>query len=182
VHGLAFIEPYAATAATPVSGQARGSATASHGLVPRKHWAAHNVRLHRTGLKHMRHPVVGELHLSYDVMELPADPGLSLIAFSAEAGSPDDDALQLLASWPPPTTRPTPNSPRCGDGYQGSGMQLACNYAWRTPGNECTLVHPMPHVRAGTAAVRAVFQTGYAGSIPVARSSLHQAKQMFCVR
>jgi hypothetical protein len=32
-------------------------------------------------------------------MELPADPGLSLIVFSAEAGSPDDDALKLLASW-----------------------------------------------------------------------------------
>jgi hypothetical protein len=31
-------------------------------------------------------------------MDLPADPGLSLIAFSAEAGSPDDDALKLLAS------------------------------------------------------------------------------------
>jgi hypothetical protein len=65
----------------------------------RLRWAAHDVRLHRTGLKHMRHPVVGELHLSYDVMELSADPGLSLIAFSAEAGSPDDDALRLLASW-----------------------------------------------------------------------------------
>jgi transcriptional regulator with XRE-family HTH domain len=65
----------------------------------RVRWAAHDVRLHRTGLKHMRHPVVGELHLSYDVMELPADPGLSLIAFSAEPGSPDDDGLRLLASW-----------------------------------------------------------------------------------
>jgi len=65
----------------------------------RVRWAAHDVRLHRTGLKHMRHPAVGELHLSYDVMELPADPGLSLIAFSAEAGSPDDDALRLLAGW-----------------------------------------------------------------------------------
>ena len=32
-------------------------------------------------------------------MELPADPGLSLLAFSADAGSPDDDALHLLASW-----------------------------------------------------------------------------------
>jgi transcriptional regulator with XRE-family HTH domain len=62
-------------------------------------WAAHDVRLHRSGLKHIRHPVVGELHLSYDVLELPADPGLSLIAFSAEPGSPDDDALRLLASW-----------------------------------------------------------------------------------
>ena len=54
---------------------------------------------HRTGLKHLRHPVVGDLHLAYDVMELPADPGLTLIALSAEAGSPDDDALRLLASW-----------------------------------------------------------------------------------
>jgi hypothetical protein len=43
--------------------------------------------------------VVGDLHLSYDVMELPADPGLALVAFSAKAGSPDDSALRLLASW-----------------------------------------------------------------------------------
>jgi hypothetical protein len=32
-------------------------------------------------------------------MELPADPGLSLLAFGADAGSPDHDALHLLASW-----------------------------------------------------------------------------------
>src|SRR5438067_1384975 len=36
----------------------------------RVRWAAHDVRLHRTGQKH-RHPVVGELHLSYEVMDLP---------------------------------------------------------------------------------------------------------------
>jgi len=65
----------------------------------RVRWAAHDVRLHRTGRKHIHHPVVGDLHLSYDVMELPADPGLALLAFSAEAGSPDDDALRVLASW-----------------------------------------------------------------------------------
>jgi transcriptional regulator with XRE-family HTH domain len=62
-------------------------------------WAAHNVRLHRTGRKHFHHPVVGDLHLNFEAMELPADPGLSLLAFSADAGSPDDDALHLLASW-----------------------------------------------------------------------------------
>ncbi|OHV47343.1 helix-turn-helix transcriptional regulator [Pseudofrankia sp. BMG5.36] len=65
----------------------------------RVRWAAHDVRLHRTGLKHFHHPLVGDLHLSYEVLELPADPGLALIAFSAEAGSPNDDALKFLASW-----------------------------------------------------------------------------------
>ena len=42
---------------------------------------------------------MGDLHLSYEVMQLPADPGLALVAFSAEAGSSDDDALRMLASW-----------------------------------------------------------------------------------
>ena len=65
----------------------------------RVRWAAHDVRLHRTGIKSFHHPVVGDLHLSYEVMELPADPGLSLVAFSADAGSSADDALKLLASW-----------------------------------------------------------------------------------
>lgn len=62
-------------------------------------WGAHDVQLHRTGIKHIRHPVVGDLHLSYEVMQLPADPGLDLVAFGAEAASPSDDALRLLASW-----------------------------------------------------------------------------------
>ena len=65
----------------------------------RVRWAAHDVRLHRTGLKHIQHPVVGELHLAYEVMELSADPGLALVVYSAAEGSPDDDALRLLASW-----------------------------------------------------------------------------------
>ena len=65
----------------------------------RVRWAAHDVRLHRTGSKHIHHPVVGELQLSYEAMDLTADPGLALVAFSAEAGSAADDALRFLASW-----------------------------------------------------------------------------------
>jgi transcriptional regulator with XRE-family HTH domain len=65
----------------------------------RTRWAAHNVRFHRTGLKDIHHPVVGDIHLSFEAMDLPADPGLSLIVYSAEAGSPSADALNLLASW-----------------------------------------------------------------------------------
>jgi transcriptional regulator with XRE-family HTH domain len=62
-------------------------------------WATHNVRFHRTGLKDIHHPVVGDLHLTFEAMELPADPGLALVVYSAEPGSPSADALHLLASW-----------------------------------------------------------------------------------
>jgi transcriptional regulator with XRE-family HTH domain len=62
-------------------------------------WAAHNVRLHRTGVKHLHHPVVGNLTLAYESMELTADHGLRLNAYSAEPGSPSQDALNMLASW-----------------------------------------------------------------------------------
>ncbi len=65
----------------------------------RTRWAAHNVRLHRTGFKDIHHPVVGDLHLAFEAMDLPADPGLSIVAYSAEPGSGSEDALSLLASW-----------------------------------------------------------------------------------
>jgi hypothetical protein len=62
-------------------------------------WAAHNVRLHRTGVKHLRHPVVGDLVLAYESMQLTADEGLRLNAYSAEPGSRSQEGLDLLASW-----------------------------------------------------------------------------------
>ncbi len=62
-------------------------------------WASHNVRFHQSGLKDIHHPVVGDLHLAFEAMDLPADAGLSLIVYSAEPGSASADALNLLASW-----------------------------------------------------------------------------------
>jgi transcriptional regulator with XRE-family HTH domain len=62
-------------------------------------WAAHNVRHHQTGAKALRHPVVGELELAYEVMELSADAGLTISVYSAEPGSRSQQALDLLASW-----------------------------------------------------------------------------------
>jgi hypothetical protein len=56
------------------------------------------VRFHRTGTKRIHHPVVGELDLSYESMELSADD-LSIAIFTAEAGSATQQALDLLASW-----------------------------------------------------------------------------------
>jgi transcriptional regulator with XRE-family HTH domain len=65
----------------------------------RTRWASHDVRLHRTGAKRFHHPVVGDLALSFESMELAADPGLNLLTYTAEAGSTSEEALNLLGSW-----------------------------------------------------------------------------------
>jgi hypothetical protein len=65
----------------------------------RTRWAAHNVRFHDTGTKDYHHPVVGDLSLTYNRMELAADPGLALTIWTAEPGSKSAEALSLLGSW-----------------------------------------------------------------------------------
>lgn len=65
----------------------------------RTRWAAHNVRRHYAGTKVFRHPVVGELELAYEAMELAEDPGFTLTIYPAVPGSPSDERLRLLASW-----------------------------------------------------------------------------------
>lgn len=45
------------------------------------------------------HPIVGNLDLTFEAMELTADHGLLLLAYTAAPGSPSHDALQLLANW-----------------------------------------------------------------------------------
>jgi transcriptional regulator with XRE-family HTH domain len=65
----------------------------------RRRWAAHNVRIHTSGVKLLHHPVVGDLDLPFESFPLPADPGQSLLTYTAEPGSPTQDALSLLASW-----------------------------------------------------------------------------------
>jgi hypothetical protein len=62
-------------------------------------WARHDVRFHRSGTKRLRHPLVGDLTLAYETLELPADPGLTLVTYSAEPGSPTETALRELAEW-----------------------------------------------------------------------------------
>ncbi|WP_380171772.1 helix-turn-helix transcriptional regulator [Kineococcus sp. DHX-1] len=65
----------------------------------RTRWAAHDVRLHSTGAKHYHHPVVGDLELAYESLQPAADPGLTLLVFSAEPGTASHDGLRLLSSW-----------------------------------------------------------------------------------
>ena len=62
-------------------------------------WAAHNVREHRTGRKVVHHPVVGDLELSFEGLQIASAPGLLMLPYTAEPGSASHDKLQLLANW-----------------------------------------------------------------------------------
>jgi hypothetical protein len=73
-------------------------------------WAAHDVRVHRTGSKTVRHPVVGDLDLTFEAMDLTSEPGLQLLAFSAPRGSSSDDGLRLLATWAATAQLDTPRT------------------------------------------------------------------------
>ncbi|MEU4546265.1 helix-turn-helix transcriptional regulator [Nonomuraea dietziae] len=65
----------------------------------RQRWASHDVQFHRSGQKRLRHPVVGQLDLNFESMELPSEPGLTLNVYTAGPDSPAADGLKMLASW-----------------------------------------------------------------------------------
>lgn len=61
-------------------------------------WARHDVRVKSTGRKRFRHPVVGEFGVDYETFRLEDGSGQTLTVYHAAPGSPDADALALLAS------------------------------------------------------------------------------------
>ncbi|MGN8026103.1 helix-turn-helix transcriptional regulator [Microbacterium sp. 22242] len=65
----------------------------------RTRWGAHNVRRHGAGTKRFHHHLVGDLTLSYEGLELTAEPGLSFLIYTAQPGSESQERLDLLASW-----------------------------------------------------------------------------------
>ncbi|MFI5041909.1 MAG: helix-turn-helix transcriptional regulator [Acidimicrobiales bacterium] len=77
----------------------------------RVRWAAHNVKFHRTGAKTLHHPIVGDLALDYEALDLPGDTGQRILIYSAESGSPSQQALDLLASWATTPTSPPTDEP-----------------------------------------------------------------------
>jgi transcriptional regulator with XRE-family HTH domain len=65
----------------------------------RRWWADHDV-FHRTsGTKRYHHAVVGDLTLSYEALAPVGETDQTLGLHTAEAGSPSEHALRLLASW-----------------------------------------------------------------------------------
>ena len=65
----------------------------------RRLWGAHDVRTHGAGTKRFVHPVVGEVTLAYEEFALTGEPGLVMLVYTAEPGSPSAERLLLLASW-----------------------------------------------------------------------------------
>jgi transcriptional regulator with XRE-family HTH domain len=62
-------------------------------------WAAHNVRAHRAGIKMFDHPLIGKVALPTETMAITAAADHIITVFVPEPGSPEHDALRLLASW-----------------------------------------------------------------------------------
>ena len=73
----------------------------------RVRWAAHDVRIHNTGVKKLHHAVVGDLDLPFESLPLRAGDSTSLVTYLPEPGTPTQDALALLASWAATETGPT---------------------------------------------------------------------------
>ncbi|GAB3188454.1 transcriptional regulator with XRE-family HTH domain [Micromonospora palomenae] len=62
-------------------------------------WADHPVFQHTHGTKLLHHELVGPMTINYQSLALPADPGQSLIIYTADTGSPSEEKLRLLSSW-----------------------------------------------------------------------------------
>lgn len=65
----------------------------------RRLWATHNVKEKGHGTKLVRHPLAGDLTLSYETLNLPDDEEQHLVTYHAEPGSASAEGLRLLASW-----------------------------------------------------------------------------------
>jgi hypothetical protein len=65
----------------------------------RTRWAANDVRSHRGGTKVFRHPLIGEVTLPFENLHVDAVAGQVLTVFTPQPGSPEADAIRLLASW-----------------------------------------------------------------------------------
>ena len=58
----------------------------------RLRWAAHDVRIHNTGVKKLHHAIVGDLDLPFESLPLEAGTSTSLVTYLPETGTPTHDA------------------------------------------------------------------------------------------
>ncbi|MFI1045787.1 helix-turn-helix domain-containing protein [Streptomyces griseoruber] len=87
----------------------------------RRLWATHDVKEKSHGVKHLRHPLVGELFLNFEGLKLADDGDQTLVTYHAEPGSASAEALRLLAAWGTDATRAGSQSPSTSPSPSPSG-------------------------------------------------------------
>jgi transcriptional regulator with XRE-family HTH domain len=97
----------------------------------RQRWAAHDVRYHRNGAKRLHHPLVGDLTLDFEALDLPGDEGQRINIYTAPPHSPAAEALGLLASWS--LTRSTSNPETLTRDYQPRNVPAGSKHTRSEP-------------------------------------------------
>jgi len=64
-----------------------------------RYWDAYRVFQHTHGSKRFYHEAVGVMTINYESLVPPTDPGMSLIVYTADTGSPSEEKLKILGSW-----------------------------------------------------------------------------------
>lgn len=74
-------------------------------------WASHDVIRYQRGTKRYRHPSVGDLEFGYESFDLTTEPGMTMLVYTYESGSPTAERMALLGSWTTPTSTETRDAP-----------------------------------------------------------------------
>lgn len=78
-------------------------------------WADHDVLQRTHGVKRYRHPIAGEIEISYEALSLGDDPDQTLFIYSVQPGSRSAQGLDLLASWVADSSATVDTAPNGGD-------------------------------------------------------------------
>lgn len=79
-------------------------------------WNDHRILRHTHGTTHCRHPLVGDLHFSYEFMQLPGDDNQTLCVYLPQPDSTTAQSLSILNSWNASTTDTAPDPRPSGPG------------------------------------------------------------------
>ncbi|MFE0419838.1 helix-turn-helix transcriptional regulator [Streptomyces tendae] len=97
-------------------------------------WGRQTVRDKTHGRKLIHHPSVGDLTLAFETFRLAEDTRQALITYTADAGSPSEERLRLLASWSAPSRERTGGSPGAVREDDGSSADSPSDHAARDGG------------------------------------------------
>lgn len=84
-------------------------------------WAENRVAERRDGVKRLRHPLVGDLDVTYEALQIVGDEDQTLFIYSTPPGSVDEQKMRTLAGWmaDPLNRRPPVHDPSRADPDRG---------------------------------------------------------------